>query len=190
MAMLTFRNELPKDTLAREALLDLCFGDARREKASERLREGRLPAAGLAFTASDRGRLIGTVRLWSVTAGPKQRALLLGPLAVDPRFLNRGVGGALMRRAIAEAGRLGHGAVLLMGDASFYGRFGFSAEKTSMLWMPGRFEPHRLLALELALGALDGAAGLIQPAGKPLRHTAPTRPTEQPRNPSTMPRAA
>ena len=68
---------------------------------------------------------------------------------------------------IAAARRLGHRAVLLVGDAPFYGRFGFAADKTAALWMPGRYEPDRLLAIELVPGALEGAHGLIGAAGEP-----------------------
>ena len=58
-------------------------------------------------------------------------------------------------------------AVLLVGDAPYYGRFGFSNEKTAALWLPGPYEPHRLLACELNPGALDGARGLISASGRP-----------------------
>ena len=162
--MATIRKELVKDIGAREALLDLCFGEARFAKASERLREGRLPADGLSFAAVDRGRVVGSVRLWHVTAGPGRPALLLGPLAVHPDWRGRGIGAALMRRALREAAQLGHRAVLLVGDAPYYGRFGFSAEKTGALWLPGPYEKDRLLAREIVSGALDGAGGLISPA--------------------------
>ena len=74
-----------------------------------------------------------------------------------------------MRHAIAEARRLGHRAILLVGDAPYYGRFGFSAEKTGSLAMPGPYERHRLLALELEEGALDGACGVIAAAGRKLK---------------------
>jgi predicted N-acetyltransferase YhbS len=162
----TIRNELVKDIGAREALLDLCFGgDARFAKASERLREGRLPADGLSFVATEDGRLAGSVRLWHVSAGPGRPALLLGPLAVHPNCRKRGIGAMLMRRALGDAARLGHRAVLLVGDAPYYGRFGFSAEKTGALWLPGPYEKKRLLARELVPGALDGARGLISPTG-------------------------
>ncbi len=70
--------------VAREYILDACFGEARRMKTSERLREGRLPAEGLALIAERDYRVIGTVRLWHVEAGLRRSALLLGPLAVDP----------------------------------------------------------------------------------------------------------
>ncbi len=102
--------------------------------------------------------MVGTARLWNVACGSGQPALLLGPVAVAADCRNRGIGAALVRRALREARRLGHGAVVLVGDAPYYSRFGFTAEKTARLRLPGPFERHRLLALELAPGALDGAA--------------------------------
>jgi predicted N-acetyltransferase YhbS len=156
------------DVPAREVLLDRAMGPGRMRKSSEKLRRGRKPSEGLSFVARDaEGILVGTVRLWDVMAGEGgPAALLLGPLAVDPQAQAGGIGSALMRHAIAEARRLGHGAVLLVGDAPYYARFGFSAEKTGTLAMPGPFEKHRLLALELVPGALDGAGGLIRASGR------------------------
>jgi predicted N-acetyltransferase YhbS len=163
--MVTIREEKIADIGAREALLDAAYGDARFTKTSERLREGRLPAEGLSLVAVDRGRIVGTVRLWHVTAGPGRPALLLGPLAVDPAHRNRGIGSTLMRRAIARARLAGHRTILLVGDAPYYGRFGFTAATTGELWMPGRFERDRLLALELRPDALGGARGMIAATG-------------------------
>jgi predicted N-acetyltransferase YhbS len=164
--MVNIREEKLGDVAAREALLDAAYGAARFAKTSERLREGRLPAERLSLVAVENGCVIGTVRLWHVTAGPGCDALLLGPLAVDPACRNRGVGSALVRRAIARARMFGHRAILLVGDAPYYARFGFSAASTAELWMPGRFERDRLLALALQPGALDGARGLIGATGK------------------------
>jgi predicted N-acetyltransferase YhbS len=163
--MTTIRMERPADAGARDHLLDACFGENRLARTCERLREGRLPAEGLAFAATDGGSLVGTLRLWNIAAGPARPALMLGPLAVDPAWRERGIGGALMRHALAAA--QGHAAILLLGDAPYYVRFGFSADKTAALWLPGPYEPERLLALELAPGALDGARGLVSPTGRP-----------------------
>ena len=164
--MVTIREEKIADVAAREALLDEAYGAVRFTKTSERLREGRRPADGLALVAVERGRIVGTVRLWHVTAGPGRAALLLGPLAVHPDCRNRGIGTTLMRRAIARARLAGHGAVLLVGDAPYYGRFGFNVEQTGDLWMPGSFERDRLLALELKPAALAGARGMIGATGR------------------------
>jgi predicted N-acetyltransferase YhbS len=161
--MVTVREERPGDGAARDALLDVAYGPARFTKASERLREGRLPA--LALVASEGRRIVGTVRLWQVSAGRDRPALLLGPLAVHPSCRRRGIGSTLVQHALREATRRRHGAVLLVGDASYYGRFGFSSEKTGALWLPGPYERHRLLGNELMAGALDGARGLISAGG-------------------------
>jgi predicted N-acetyltransferase YhbS len=166
MAMIAIRQEQPTDIAAREALLDVSFGETRWLKTSERLREGRLPADGLSFAATDAGRLIGTARLWHISAGPDRPALLLGPVAVDPHWRGRGVGASLVRRALRDAGRLGHRAMLLVGDAPYYGRFGFSPEKTGALWLPGPFERQRLLGRELVPGAFDAARGPIMATGR------------------------
>ena len=164
--MVTIRNETHCDVEAREDLLDRVWGPSRFEKTAERLREGRSPAAGLSLVAEQDRKLVGTVRLWHVCAGPGRPALLLGPLAVDQRSRGRGIGAALMRRTMAAAQRRGHSAVLLVGDAPYYERFGFSADKMGALWLPGPCERHRLLGCELVPGALDGARGLIGATGR------------------------
>ena len=158
------------DSTARETLLDRAMGLNRKKKSSEKLRRGRRPSEGLAFVARDAsGGVVGTVRLWDVRLGEGGPALLLGPLAVEPGLKSGGIGSALMRHAVAEAMRLGHGAILLVGDAPYYGRFGFSADRTGTLAMPGPYERHRLLALELKDGALDGAKGTIKAAGRKIK---------------------
>ena len=162
--------ELAADVPAREALLDRAMGPGRKRKSSEKLRRGRRPSEGLAFVARDTaGTVAGTVRLWDVSLGEGGvPALLLGPLAIDPALAGAGIGSALMRHAVAEAARLGHKAILLVGDAPYYARFGFSSNKTGRLSMPGPYERHRFLALELVQGALDGAHGTLKPAGRKL----------------------
>ena len=158
---ISIRRERRCDVAAREQLLDAAFGAGRFAKSSERLREGRVPANGLVFVASEDGRIIGTIRLWSITAGPDRPCLLLGPLAVAADAQSKGIGGALMQHALRKAASRRHSAVLLVGDPGYYNRFGFSSEQTGALRMPGPFERDRLLACELIPGALKGARGLI-----------------------------
>jgi predicted N-acetyltransferase YhbS len=170
----TIDMENPGDVVARENLLDLTMGPNRRRKSSETLRRGRVPAEGLALVARDPdGHVIGTVRLWNVEAGVSREgmpvdALMLGPLAVDCAHEGKGIGGALMRAAIGEAKSRGHGAILLVGDAPYYERFGFFAEKAQHLVMPGPFERSRFLAIELKDGWLEGSAGMLVASGRKL----------------------
>ncbi|MBD8556402.1 N-acetyltransferase [Rhizobium sp. CFBP 8762] len=173
-AAFTIDVENAGDVVARERLLDRAMGPERRRKSSETLRRNRVPAEGLALVARDRdGHVIGTVRLWHVSAGVNAggetvRALLLGPLAVDSSFEGQGVGSSLMRAAIGEAAKRGHGAVLLVGDAPYYERFGFFARHAQHLVMPGPFERSRFLGLELKDGYLADAAGMLTASGAML----------------------
>ncbi|WP_027530543.1 GNAT family N-acetyltransferase [Bradyrhizobium sp. WSM3983] len=166
-AAFAIRAERAADVTMREALLDACFGENRRGRTCQRLRDGRAPAAGLALSAVREGALVGTVRLWHVSAGGRP-ALVLGPLAVDPACREFGIGAALMNQALAAARARGHTAVILLGDAPYYARFGFTGEKTGALSLPGPFERDRLLAIEFQAGALDGAEGMIVPTGAAL----------------------
>jgi predicted N-acetyltransferase YhbS len=174
-APFAIRAERASDVVAREALLDACFGDNRHMRTCQRLRDGRAPAEGLALSAVSEGRLVGTVRLWHVSAGGIP-ALMLGPLAVEASSRKLGAGAALMAHALAAAKARGHRAVLLLGDAPYYARFGFSAGKTGELSLPGPFERDRLLAVEFTEGALDGAWGMIVPTGAPAAKVRPQRP--------------
>jgi predicted N-acetyltransferase YhbS len=166
-APFAIRAERASDVVARNALLDACFGANRHTRTCQRLRDGRAPAEGLALSAVARGKLVGTVRLWHVSIGGVP-ALMLGPLAVDAASRKFGVGAALMDHALMIAKQRGHGAVILLGDAPYYSRFGFSNLKTGALSLPGPFERDRLLGLELRDGALDGAWGMIMATGAPV----------------------
>jgi predicted N-acetyltransferase YhbS len=159
------------DVASREALLDRAFGSARFRKTCEALRVGRLPARGLAIVARMSGDsaarerdIVGTVRLWHVSAGGVP-ALMLGPLAVDASLRDHGIGARLMREAIARARALGHEAILLVGDAPYYARFGFERRHTLKLRMPGPVEDARFLGLELRPGALAEVRGLVRATG-------------------------
>jgi predicted N-acetyltransferase YhbS len=163
-APFVIRAEKASDVVAREALLDACFGENRHARTCQRLRDGRAPAEGLAFSAMAEGRLVGTLRLWHVSAGGIP-ALMLGPLAVEASSRKFGVGTALMDHALAAATARGHRAVILLGDEPYYARFGFSAEKMTAIALPGPFERDRLLGLELQAGALDGISGMIVATG-------------------------
>ena|ERR1700754_177015 len=173
-APFAIRAERASDVAAREALLDACFGANRHTRTCQRLRDGRAPAEGLALSVVRQGQLVGTVRLWHVSAGGVP-ALVLGPLAVDASCRDLGVGAALMQHALAAAKARGHGAVILLGDEAYYARFGFSGLKTGELSLPGPFERERLLGLELREGALDGAIGMIAPTEPALEPAARTR---------------
>jgi predicted N-acetyltransferase YhbS len=156
--------EKHEDTAAREALLDRAFGPGRFAKTCQRLRDGRMPAEGLSFSAWHAGTLVGTLRFWSLNAGGRD-ALMLGPLAVEETHRLFGIGGTLIRVGLSRAAELGHKGVLLVGDEPYYARFGFARDLASGLAMPGPVNPERFLGLELEAGALKGASGAVVATG-------------------------
>src|SRR5207245_9440944 len=97
-APFAIRAERASDVVAREALLDACFGETRHMRTCQRLRDGRAPAEGLALSATARGRLVGTVRWWHVSAGGIP-ALMPGPPAARAAPLQPGAGAAVTRQA-------------------------------------------------------------------------------------------
>jgi predicted N-acetyltransferase YhbS len=158
----SLRLEKRRDVASREALLDAAFGAARFTKTCALLREDHQPAEGLSLVAIMNGRLVGTLRLWPVVTGDGREVLLLGPLAVEESVRSLGIGARLMRLALKRARRAGHQAILLVGDAPYYARFGFSSALTRDLDLPGPVDRARFLGLELVPGALAGAHGLVQ----------------------------
>jgi predicted N-acetyltransferase YhbS len=159
--MIVIRNETALDIPAREILLDRAL-PGRHLKTCEKLRRGQSPAEGLAFSAIMSNQLVGTVRLWHVDAGSAGGVLLLGPIGVLPECQGLGIGTLLMDHALAEASSRGHRAVILVGDAPYYERFGFSAALTAGLTLPGPVERDRFQGLELVAGALAGATGMVK----------------------------
>ena len=163
LAPINITAERAAHAAAIERLLDEAFGPERWQKTCQRLRDGQVPRADLSLVALDDGALVGTVRLWRVLAGDRP-ALLLGPLAIDPGWRGHGIGGALIGETVTRAAAAGDRAILLVGDAPYYGRFGFSAALTRGLHLPGPMDRARFLARELVPGALAGATGLVTPA--------------------------
>jgi len=159
---LTIRPETATDADAIERLHERTFGPGRYAKTAYRLREGGPHALGLSFTARIGTLLVGSVRLTPVRIG-ETPALLLGPLTVEPPFRSRGVGLALMERALADARAQGHRLVALVGDEPYYGRAGFRRVPKGRAVMPGPVDPDRLLVAELVPGAFEGVSGAIRP---------------------------
>ena len=154
--------ETADDALAIERLHERTFGPGRYAKTAYRLRERNAHRLELSFTARIGTLLVGSVRLSPIRIGDTA-ALLLGPLTVEPPFRDRGIGFALIERALAEAKGKGHRLVVLVGDEPYYGRCGFKGIPKGRAAMPGPVDPARLLVCELAEGAFAGVSGPIRP---------------------------
>jgi predicted N-acetyltransferase YhbS len=159
---LTIRPETVDDAAAIDRLHERTFGPGRYAKTAYRLREQVAHRLDVSFTAHTSTLLVGSVRLSPIRIGDT-RALLLGPLTVEPAFRERGVGQALIERALKEAGAKGHKLVVLVGDEPYYGKSGFKRVPAGRAIMPGPVDPARLLVAELVEGAFEGVCGAIKP---------------------------
>lgn len=163
MAMWQIRPEEACDAPAVAELVAGSFGPGRYAKSAWRLREGVAAEDDLSFVAIEGGVLRGSVRFWPVGVGT-ERALLLGPLAVESEQRGRGIGIALMNRGIEEARTRGHRAIILVGDAPYYARVGFAPLAAGLIKFPGPVDPARILGLALVDGALDNLKGEVRRA--------------------------
>jgi predicted N-acetyltransferase YhbS len=159
---LTILTETADDAVAIERLHERTFGPGRYAKTAYRIREGVAHWPDLSFTARVGTLMVGSVRLSPILIG-ETRALLLGPLTVEPAFRDKGIGQALIARALDEARAKGHRLVVLVGDEPYYGKCGFKRIPRGRASMPGPVDPARLLVAELAEGAFEGVSGPIKP---------------------------
>lgn len=159
--MVETAQETPDDWWEVEALYDLCFAPGREALSSYRLRDGVPPIADLCLTVREDGILGGAIRCWPVRIGPA-KAILLGPIAIHPTRQGEGLGAYLMFSTIERARATGWSRILLVGDAPYYGRFGF--RKLPTIKMPPPTNPDRVLGLELRPDAWKGITGEVRKA--------------------------
>lgn len=165
-----------------EAVLDRAFGPERFARTAYRIREGMAWLPGLSLAALDENDLlVGTIQCWPIglqTREGQVPLVMVGPVAVVPERQGEGFGIGLMSAMIAEDTRLAAGGgrlssssaavgqtglpQVLIGDAAYYGRWGFSAALTGGWRCPGPYEQHRLLARGNGLAAMP-AEGMLGP---------------------------
>jgi len=159
---LTILPETEKDAQAIERLHERTFGPGRFVLSAYRLREHVDHLLELSFTARIGTLMVGSVRQLPICIG-ETKALMLGPLTVEPPFRDRGVGRALLERALNDARAKGHRIVLLVGDEPYYSQVGFKKVPKGRATMPGPVDYNRLLVAELESGAFEGVSGTIRP---------------------------
>jgi predicted N-acetyltransferase YhbS len=159
---LTILAETASDALPIERLHQRTFGPGRFVLSAYRLREHVDHLLELSFTARIGTLLVGSVRQLPVLIGDT-KALMLGPLTVEPPFRSRGVGRALLDRALRDAKARNNRLVVLVGDEAYYSRVGFKAVPKGRATMPGPVDYKRLLVAELVDGAFTGVSGAIGP---------------------------
>lgn len=151
-----------------EDLLDAAFGSDRFERTAYRIRKGTDAIPVLSFALVDDGAPIGTIQCWPVAhrgaSGTATPLVMVGPVAVRPDLQRGGHGRVLMAHMLAVAETEADGALMMIGDPEYYGRFfGFGADATGAWDLPGPYEKRRLLARATNGHAVPVGAGMIGP---------------------------
>ncbi|WOF42820.1 N-acetyltransferase [Sphingopyxis indica] len=151
-----------------EQLLDAAFGADRFARTAYRIREGLAALPALSFALREGGALVGTIQCWPVmhraAGGTATPLVMVGPVAVRPDLQRGGHGRTLMAHMLAAAETGADGALMMIGDPEYYGRFfGFTADATAAWDLPGPFEKRRLLARAVNGHGLPTDAGMIGP---------------------------
>jgi predicted N-acetyltransferase YhbS len=161
------RLQKPDDHPKIKALHEQAFGPGRFARSAYRVREGCRLEPELCLMVENGEELIGAIQFAPIAIGGREGALLLGPLAIAPAHVNQGWGLKLILEGVARGRALGYRLVVLVGDLPYYARAGFAPAPAGRIRLPGPADPARILALELAPGALADYAG--EARGLPLR---------------------
>ena len=160
----TVRPAAPDDLPAIRALQPRAFGPGRFTRSAYRVREGLPLISRFCLVAVAGPELIAAIRFTEVAIGGVGGALLLGPLAVEPTYTGLGHGKRLVAEGLANAKAAGIRLAVLVGNEPYYARFGFVRVPLGQIWLPGPADPMRILAAELAPGALAEYRGLVMPS--------------------------
>jgi predicted N-acetyltransferase YhbS len=152
--------EKPADRAVIDAFIDDIFGPGRFAKTAERLREGNVPLLDLSFVCWRGAEPIGCVRQWPILIGGSP-VIFLGPFAVEADQRKHGLGAKLIHRAVEAATAAGHDAILLVGDAPYFGPLGFEVVPAGRIALPGPVDPRRVLWCALKPGGVDEFSGAV-----------------------------
>ncbi|MDX2264531.1 MAG: N-acetyltransferase [Hyphomicrobiales bacterium] len=158
----------PADAFVVKSLHEQAFGPGRFARTAYRVREGCALEDRLCLKVELSGALAGAIHFAPIEIGGRGGALLLGPLAIAPQFVNQGWGLKLILEGARRGAELGYELILLVGDLPYYARARFSQVPMGRIRLPGPVDPARLLWVELAPGAFARYSGDVRGLPRPL----------------------
>ena len=155
--------EAKNDHIEVERLLDLVFTPRRTLLSSYQLRNSANKVNNLSYVIKDYSKkVVGSIRFWKIQLDShSSRGLLLGPLAVHPIYQSEGLGEKLVSNSIEKAYSENWNWIVLVGDLSYYSKFGFNKHSTHGISIGSGFDNSRLLGLDINGEFLKAAVGSL-----------------------------
>jgi putative acetyltransferase len=167
-APILIRPENPEDFAAIREIHQLSFGRENEAELVEKLRGSRDFIPGLSLVAEFEGRAAGHIlfsRIWIRPADMKlqeEAALALAPLAVHPDFRDKGIGSELVIQGLKACRQYGYGLVIVVGEQSYYARFGFIPARPMGLEVPFPVPERAFLVVEIIPHPGPGIRGTLR----------------------------
>ena len=117
----------------------------------------------VSLVAVDGAAIVGHIAFSPVTVSSGSEIAISGlaPMAVLPDYQRRGIGSALVQAGLERCADIGFGAVVVLGHAKFYPRFGFEPASRFGLRSTYDVPDDVFMARELVDGALHGTSGVV-----------------------------
>jgi putative acetyltransferase len=156
------RSERPEDISGIRRVHQTAFGTDIEADLVDALRTQSQPLISL--VAHDDDTVVGHILFSPVnlSSQPGLHILGLAPMAVMPARQRHGIGSALVRAGLEESRRLGFAAVVVLGHAEYYPRFGFKPASAFGLVSEYDVPDDVFMAIELEAGAFGSKPGTIR----------------------------
>ena len=160
--MMRIRTEVEADRAAIHAVNRAAFGTLVEANLVDVLR--RKATQFVSLVADVDGAIAGHIvfsKVW--LAGHDDLSIMgLGPMAVAPDYQRKGIGSALVRAGLTSCKQLGCQAVVVLGHAEYYPRFGFSPAVRYAIRCEYDVSDDVFMVVELEAGVLRGASGVVR----------------------------
>ena len=158
------RSERKEDVVHIRAVNLAAFETALEADLVDALRAQASPFLSLVAADGDEAAIVGHILFTPVTLEDSRDLRLMGlaPMAVLPAKQRQGVGSALVREGLAHCRSLHVDAVVVLGHADYYPRFGFAPASRFGIRSEYDVPDDVFMALELREGALQGRNGVIR----------------------------
>ena len=159
------RSEEENDYILIKKINDSAFNQNNEGVMIEKLRDNPEYISELSLVAVVDNEIVGHILFFPVKikkGSETNISLSLAPMAVHPKYQNKGIGSKLVLEGLKKAKELGYNSVVVVGHPNYYPRFGF---KPAGIWdinLPFDIPDEAFMAIELKSNGLKDCSGIVE----------------------------